>query len=83
MTQTFFHNFRYLRKYDSICLTLYHCQPCIRSFPDITKGLILQKFLQANKRDYQHLIAVSSLLLSPNLKTWQLSLEPVNLGYQY
>ena len=28
--QTFFHNFLYLRKYDFIRLTSYHCQPCIQ-----------------------------------------------------
>ena len=30
MPQTFFHNFLYLRKYDFIRLTSYHCQPCIQ-----------------------------------------------------
>ena len=30
--QTFFRNFLYLRKYDLIRLTPYHCQPCIRNF---------------------------------------------------
>ena len=30
--QIFFHNILYLRKYDLIRLTPYHCQPCIRNF---------------------------------------------------
>ena len=39
-------------------MTPYHWQPCISQFSDITKGIILQKFSQTKKRDYQ-LIAVS------------------------
>ena len=63
MPQTFFHNFLYLQKYDLIRLTPYHWQPYILRFCDITKGIILQKFLQTKKRDYQ-LIAVSSLAIT-------------------
>ena len=59
----FFNNFLYLRKYDLICLPPYHWQPCISQFCDITKGIILQNFLQIKKRDYQ-LPAVSCLAIT-------------------
>ena len=65
---------------ENIRLTLYHWQPCISQFCDITKGIILQKLSQAKKSDY-HLVAVSSPGSNP--KTWLLLLEPVDLGYQY
>ena len=61
--QTFFHNSLYLRKYDLIRLTPYHWQTCISQFCDITKSIILRKFLQTKKRDYQ-LVAVSSLAIT-------------------
>ena len=57
---TFFHNFLCLRKYDLIGLIRYHWQSCISKFCGITKGIILQKFLQTKKLDFQ-LVAVSSL----------------------
>ena len=38
MPQTFFPQFPYSRKYDLICLTPYHWQPCISQFCGITKG---------------------------------------------
>ena len=61
-------------------LTPHHWQPRISQICDITKGIILQKFLQTKKRDYQ-LVAVSSL--QPNLKLWLLLLESEDLGYQH
>ena len=36
--QTFFQNFLYLRKYDLIRLTPYHCQPRIRNFVTLQKA---------------------------------------------
>ena len=60
--QIFFHNILYLRNYNLIHLIPYHCQPCIRNFVTLQK-VILQKFLQTKKRDYQ-LIAVSSLAIT-------------------
>ena len=39
-------------------LTPSHRQPCILQISDITKGIILQKFSQIKKRDYQ-LVAIS------------------------
>ena len=44
--------------FDSVPLSTLHTQFC-----DITKGIILQKFLQAKKRDYQ-LVEVSSLAIT-------------------
>ena len=38
LPQTFFHDFLYLRKYDLIRLTPYHCQPCIRNFVTLQKA---------------------------------------------
>ena len=67
-----FHNFLYSRKYDLIRLTPYDQQRCISQFCDITKGKILQKFPQPEKRDYQ-VAALSSL--QPNLKMWLLLLQ--------
>ena len=68
MPQTFFHNSPYSQKYDLICFTPYLWQPCISQFCDITKGIILQKFMQIKKRNY-HLVPVSSLTKSENLAT--------------
>ena len=51
--QTFFHNLLYLQKYNLMRMTLYHWQSCILQFCNITKAIILQKFLQIKKRDYQ------------------------------
>ena len=58
--QTFFHYSLYSQKYHLIRLIPHHWQLCILQFCDITKGIILQKFLQTEKRDYQ-LVAVRSL----------------------
>ena len=58
--QTFFHNLLYSQKYHLIRLTLHHWQPRISQFCDITEGIILQKFSQAKKRDFQ-LVALSRL----------------------
>ena len=58
--QIFSHNFLNLRKYDLIHLTPYYWKPCILQFCDITKDIILQKFLQTKQGDYQ-LVAVMSL----------------------
>ena len=60
MWPNLFYNFLYLLKHDLTRLTAYHWQPCISQFCDITKGIILQKFLQTKKRDYR-LAALSSL----------------------
>ena len=76
--QTFFHKTLYFRKFDLIRLTPHHWQPCISQFCDITKSIILQKFLHSKKGDCQ-LVAVN--ILQPNMKIWLLS--PVDLGYQY
>ena len=40
MPRTFFQNLPYLRNYVLIRLTLYHWQPCISQFCDITKGVL-------------------------------------------
>ena len=59
VSQTFFHNFLYLRKRSLIRLDPYHWQLLISQFFDIIKGIILQKFWLTKKRDYQ-LVAVTS-----------------------
>ena len=40
MPQTFFHNFPYSQKYDLICLTSHHWQPCISQFCDISQRVL-------------------------------------------
>ena len=40
LPQTFFHYSPYSQKYVLIRLTLYHWQPCILQFCDITKGVL-------------------------------------------
>ena len=76
----FIEEMRTIRDNKEVPKTFFHNHLYSRQYDFITKGIILQKFSQTKKRDYQ-LVAVSRL--QPNLKTWQRLLEPAHIGYQY
>ena len=61
VSQTFFHNSPYSRKYDFIGLTPYHWQPCILQFCDIT----------TSQKTYCWSVLIGSLgLLATNFHVW-------------
>ena len=70
--QTLFNYSLYLRKYDLIGLTTYHCEPCVSKFRDIRKGYLSKisrkKFLQ-NIYGIATKFAKSSFLTSRKFET--------------